>query len=122
MNSLPNRLRTLLTSLLVSVMTIAFALPEETEYPGTMVYSGYRDDASWGAFPIGFSFEFFGNTYTDFHVTSNGLVMFGSGSTQYTNSIIPTNDGANNFIAPFWDDLVIQIGRASCRERVFAVV
>ena len=46
MNSLPNRLRTLLTSLLVSVMTIAFALPEETEYPGTMVYSGYRDDAS----------------------------------------------------------------------------
>ena len=40
-------------------------------------------------FPIGFSFDFFGNTYTDFYVTSNGLVMFGGGSNQYRNNTIP---------------------------------
>jgi len=90
-----------------SIMHLTLALPTETEYLGVVAHSGYYDDGAWGAFPIGFSFDFFGNTYTDFYVTSNGLVMFGSSSTQYRNRTIPNGGSPNNYIAPFWDDLVI---------------
>jgi len=100
-------IRFFLALLFVSVTSLTFALPIETEYSGIVVHSGYWDDRSWGALPIGFNFDFFGNTYSNFYVTSNGLVMFGSGTTQWTNSNIPTAGGANNYIAPFWDDLII---------------
>jgi carbon monoxide dehydrogenase subunit G len=104
-----HKIRALLILLFMTVMPLAHALPTETEYLGTVVHSGYIDDAFWGPLPIGFSFDFFGNTYTNFYVTSNGLVMFGSGSTQYWNDDIPTGGwwSPNNYIAPFWDDLVV---------------
>lgn len=79
----------------------------ETTYPGTIVYEGYYDDGSWGPFNIGFTFTFYGNSYSQFHVTSNGLVMFGSGSGDYTEDPIPGTGSPNNFIAAFWDDIVI---------------
>ncbi|MCK5138184.1 MAG: hypothetical protein KAR19_20550, partial [Bacteroidales bacterium] len=107
MKRLTRQLRFLLMLSLMSIMQLMLALPTETEYLGVVARAGYYDDGAWGAFPIGFSFDFFGNTYTDFYVTSNGLVMFGTSSTQYTNSTIPDGSGANNYIAPFWDDLVI---------------
>ena len=102
-----HKLRILLILLFISVMPLTHALPTETEYLGTVIHTGYVDDQFWGALPIGFSFDFFGNTYTDFYVTSNGLVMFGSGSNQWTNSSIPNPWGADNYIAPFWDDLIV---------------
>ncbi len=101
------KIRTFLALFFVSVTSITFALPTETEYLGTIVHSGYWDDRSWGPLPIGFNFDFFGNTYSNFYVTSNGLVMFGSGTTQWTNQNIPNTSGADNYIAPFWDDLII---------------
>ncbi|MFW5835610.1 MAG: choice-of-anchor D domain-containing protein, partial [bacterium] len=90
-------------------------LPPETQYEGiisTQGYSagdseGYEDDGYWGPEPIGFTFTFFGNDYNDFYFTSNGLLMFGTGSTQYSNYSIPTTDAPNNYIAPFWDDIMI---------------
>ncbi len=90
----------------LTVLT-AKAQVTETTYPGTVVYEGYYDDASWGPLNIGFDFVFFGNTYNQFYVTSNGLVMFGSGSGDYTEDPIPNTGSPNNFIAAFWDDLVI---------------
>jgi gliding motility-associated-like protein len=81
--------------------------PPETTYPGTIVYEGYYDDRSWGPLNIGFNFTFYGNTYNRFYVTSNGLVMFGSGSNDYTEDPIPSPSSPNNFIAAFWDDIVI---------------
>jgi gliding motility-associated-like protein len=79
----------------------------ETTYLGNVVYEGYYDDRAWGPLNIGFNFTFFGNTYSQFYVTSNGLVMFGSGSGEYTSYPIPTSYAPNNFIAAFWDDLII---------------
>jgi hypothetical protein len=38
------------------------------------------DDCVSPGLPIGFDFEFFGNTYTTFNVSSNGFISFGSGS------------------------------------------
>ena len=55
---------------------------------------------------IGFNFSFFGNTYTQLKISSNGYVVFGSSSaTSLSNVAIPNVGQPNNFIAPFWDDL-----------------
>jgi len=83
------------------------AQPPETAYPGTIVYEGYYDDRSWGPFNIGFNFTYYSNTYNRFYVTSNGLVIFGSGSNDYTEDPIPSPASPNNLIAAFWDDIVI---------------
>ena len=45
---------------LIALATITKALPPETEYTGIIAHSGYYDDAAYGAFPIGFNFDFFG--------------------------------------------------------------
>jgi len=92
--------------LLLSVLPVN-AQPPEITYPGTIVYEGYYDDRSWGPLSIGFNFTFYGNIYNRFYVTSNGLVMFGSGSNDYTEDPIPSPSSPNNFIAAFWDDMVI---------------
>jgi len=107
MNTRTYKVKTLLITVLLSVTSITFALPTETEYQAVVAATGPYDDGFWGEFPIGFTFQFFENTYTDFYVTSNGLVMFGSGSNRYRNFPIPTGQAPNNYIAPFWDDLVI---------------
>ncbi len=56
---------------------------------------------------MGFNFSFYGHPYNHFYVTSNGLVIFGSGSNDYTEDPIPSTSSPNNFIAAFWDDVVI---------------
>jgi uncharacterized repeat protein (TIGR01451 family) len=68
------------------------------------------DDQSFGPFDIGFPFEFYGAQYTQFYVSTNGQVTFGSGSSAYSNDPIPTPKAPNNFIAAFWDDLVASSG------------
>lgn len=102
-------MRYIYLTILVSCLTLltAKAQVSETTYPGTIVYEGYYDDGSWGPFNIGFPFTFYANSYSQFHVTSNGLVMFGSGSGDYTEDPIPSAGSPNNFIAAFWDDIVI---------------
>lgn len=94
---------------LLSCFTLLTAKAQvtETTYPGTIVYEGYYDDGSWGPFNIGFTFRFYGNNYTQFHVSSNGLVLFGSGSGDYTEDPIPSTNTPNNIISAFWDDIVI---------------
>jgi len=65
------------------------------------------DDAVSAAFNIGFSFCFFGNTYTQFYIGSNGWVGFTAGqSTAFTSATIP-NAAANipkNVIMSPWQD------------------
>ncbi|MGD0342635.1 MAG: hypothetical protein ABSA76_13110, partial [Bacteroidales bacterium] len=83
------------------------AQPSETVYLGNVIKSGYSDEESFGPYDIGFNFTFFGNTYSQFYANSNGLVLFGAGSTDGTEDPIPTAAAPNNFIAPLWDDLII---------------
>ncbi len=101
------KFRYILLFFLFLTSNVIKAQPPEITYPGTVVYEGYYDDRAWGQFNIGFNFTFFGNIYNRFYVTSNGLVMFGSGSNDYTEDPIPSPSSPNNFIAPFWDDIVI---------------
>jgi hypothetical protein len=60
--------------------------------------------------PIGFSFPFYDNSYSSLFVCSNGILTFGSGSSDWTNDPIPNSGSPNNLIAPFWDDLSPQSG------------
>ncbi len=55
--------------------------------------------------PIGFTFAFYGEPWTDCFVGSNGFVTFGAGSNVFTNTAIPTAAAPNNAIYGFWDDL-----------------
>jgi len=40
--------------------------------------SGSLDDGGWGAIPIGFNFNYFGNTYTTINAGTNGVLQFGA--------------------------------------------
>ncbi len=90
------------------------AQPPETIYEGTLIASGFRQSiplASDGPFPIGFNFTFFGNSYSQFYVSANGLVTFTDPDGLFnTETTIPTATTPNNYIAPFWDNLSIVDG------------
>ena len=62
---------------------------------GTQLFMG--DDTQQGPFNIGFTFCFFGQTYTQFYVGSNGWISFSPGQpTTFTSQPIPTG----NFLVP----------------------
>ena len=83
------------------------AQPPETTYLGNVAASGYVINGSYGPLNIGFNFTFFGNTYSQFYVNTKGQVLFGAGSTAGNEDPIPSAGTPNNFIAAFWDDMVI---------------
>ncbi len=70
---------------------------------GTAI-TGLGDDTNVGPFPIGFSFPFYGNNYTNIRFCSNGWISFTSTSNAYINGPIPSAAEPNNAIYPFWDD------------------
>ena len=102
-----NRIITIL--ILVVLCSRITAQPAETIYQGTVVRSGYVDDAAYGPFNIGFNFTYFGISYSQFYVSSNGLVLFSSDAANISGSEVAIPDPAapNNFIAAFWDDLIV---------------
>ncbi|MCP4582276.1 MAG: S8 family serine peptidase [candidate division Zixibacteria bacterium] len=75
---------------------------------GTSVDPG--EDGYSGPISVGFSFPFYDNNYSTLYICSNGILTFGSGSGEYTNTNIPNSSAPNNFIAPFWDDFSPQYG------------
>ncbi len=86
------------------------------------------DDSQQGPFNIGFPFCFFGNTYNQFYVGSNGWISFSPNQpTSYTSAQIPSNTTPVNSIMGAWQDwhpgLGGQIryqlqGTAPCRKLV----
>lgn len=70
------------------------------------------DDSQVGPLPIGFNFCFFGATYSNFYIGSNGWLAFSSQPTTYTSATIP-NTGASipkNCIMGPWQDWNPSIG------------
>jgi hypothetical protein len=69
--------------------------------------TGLGDDTNVGPFDIGFDFNYYDNTYSQFHFCTNGWISFTEGSSAvYNNTEIPT--GGNpplTSLMPFWDDL-----------------
>jgi len=68
------------------------------------------NDVSGGPFPIGFTFDFYENNYSQFYIQTNGMITFGAASTSSWNDYIPDSWSPNNFIAPYWYDLVTGTG------------
>ena len=90
----------------IKAIAAPLTLPPETQYAGTDTGT-YGDDIVTSTFNIGFSFTYYGNTYTQFQATTNGLVCFGGGATyHFSNSSIPDTSQPNNCIYAFWDDLM----------------
>jgi hypothetical protein len=60
-----------------------------------------------GALPLGFAFKFYGATYTQLFVSSNGFVSFNSnqGEGCCGGGALPSSDGLANLIAGFWAHL-----------------
>lgn len=85
------------------VSTKAFAPITITN--GSTVYLG-DDDVSAGL-PIGFRFNFWGNDYTDFHISSNGFITFNPSSQSgcCAGQNLPSPNAPNNLIAFAWEDL-----------------
>jgi len=71
---------------------------------GTAI-TGFTDDNVLGPFPIGFSFPFYENYYTEVAVSSNGYLVFGNTASAYSNQNIPSSTTPNNILAWFWNDL-----------------
>jgi hypothetical protein len=76
---------------------------------GTPTFGAYSDDGNMGPFPIGFTFPFYGNDFTEFRVCSNGWLSFTSSLTAYTNQPLPNGGSAvpENLLAVLWDDMVV---------------
>ena len=77
---------------------------------GTAIFGQYEDDDNYGPQPIGFDFGFYGNTFSEFYVCSNGWLSFTNSTlSTYSNQPLPNSGGSTpeNLIAPFWDDMVV---------------
>ncbi|MCU0851966.1 MAG: hypothetical protein MUC90_01730 [Thermoplasmata archaeon] len=68
------------------------------------------DDTYTGPFNIGFNFEFYENTYSQFYASSNGFISFGYGSSSLSNDPIPDWSSPNNIICAYWDDMYLSSG------------
>jgi hypothetical protein len=67
-----------------------------------------NDDDITGALPIGFTFNFYGNNYTQFEISSNGFITFTLGTLLNgccQGQLFPDANAPNNVIAAVWDDL-----------------
>jgi len=72
---------------------------------GTQVF--LSDDEVSSALPIGFTFGFYGNLYTEFYISSNGFITFTANSDDgcCDGQTLPDTSTPNNLIAFDWNDL-----------------
>jgi hypothetical protein len=70
---------------------------------GTSV--GLSDDSNVGPFNIGFNFEFYGQTFTQFRICTNGFITFGDPSGRYSPGSFPDASAPNGVVAAYWTDL-----------------
>ncbi len=66
-----------------------------------------RDNEFQGPFRIGYPFQFYGQIYEHFWVSSNGLIGFGpvEGYNNFENEAFPSENAPNNIIALYWKNL-----------------
>jgi hypothetical protein len=70
------------------------------------------DDFSTGPHALGFNFDFYGSTFNDVYMNSNGNLTFGGSFTTFTNGPLPFST-SRSAVMPFWDDLFLFNTRGS---------
>ena len=65
------------------------------------------DSFSGSSWAIGFDFPFYGFDYSHLYFSTNGLITFDEYYLYWGGETIPNIDAPNNYIAPFWEDLVV---------------
>lgn len=94
--------------------------PIDITATGILVNLG--DDAGTAALAIGFDFSYYGNTYSQFYIASNGFISFSgngmTGQASYQPTALPNNAAPNDMIAAAWDDLSPNQGGAIRYETV----
>ncbi|MCF7796838.1 MAG: dockerin type I repeat-containing protein, partial [Lentisphaeria bacterium] len=77
------------------------------EQPGNLITNPTDpDDAVWGPLPVGFDFPFYGESFDEIWICSNGLVSFSHfEGPQFYNWPLPSVNAPANLIAAWWDDL-----------------
>jgi hypothetical protein len=65
------------------------------------------DDQVVGPFELPFDFPYYGQAKNHYWISGNGVISFIEQFIPYANSSIPTNNNYVDFIAWFWDDLLI---------------
>ena len=74
---------------------------------GTPMFGSYSDDGNRGPAPIGFDFPFYGQTFDELRVASNGFISFTATNAPFTNQPLPSTGAPGNLLAVFWDDMVV---------------
>ena len=83
---------------------------------------GPSGDDSGLQVPIGFTFNFYGNDYTDIAMSTNGYLTFGSDWTDYSNDCpIPDDWDPNDLIAPYWDDYYVDLSPGTIYYETFGL-
>lgn len=60
-----------------------------------------------------FSFPFYGQSYQQLYISTNGLITFGTANTAYVPQPVQNPVPPNAFIAPFWRDLYVGLRQIS---------
>ena len=55
--------------------------------------------------PLSFAFSYYGSTFSNVNISSNGYVTLGTSSSTYSNTPLPSTRAPANIIAAFWCDL-----------------
>jgi hypothetical protein len=92
---------------LVNYTTTAVTYDWEELYGASGITTlSLSDDSMSAAANIGFNFPFYGTTYTQLYVSSNGYVEFGGSVSSLADQCpLPNATTPNNIIALMWDDL-----------------
>ncbi len=84
---------------------------EDISETGTRLEVISNADDDYEEVPLnGFSFPFYGQSYSSVYVGSNGYVTLGAGNDSYFNLALPSLSAPRSLIAAFWDDLSPQLG------------
>lgn len=75
--------------------------------PSTWNNVSLGDDQVSGAVPISFPFTFYGNSYTNVYISSNGFITFNNDGNSgcCTGQFLPNTGSPNNLVALCWEDL-----------------
>ncbi|MBK1814274.1 choice-of-anchor D domain-containing protein [Luteolibacter yonseiensis] len=111
---------------LASTPVNAFSL--KTSDPDVVTAGSLSGDDYYQSVNIGFTFFLYDKAYTSLAASTNGLLTFGSESAAYSPHTIPNSSAPNNYVAPFWTDLVKGAGsnilyatRGSAPNRTFII-